>query len=167
MCYYITPFYKNIQHSTPTFLHVATVGPSTTYPKASWSYSTEDLLRPSISLQLTSVLPVTCYVAVLWPEFSPQWQSDHCLWGCSGIQSRDEHLKLARSMFLLLWQMIIPHHLNCCNNYKKKIWMWCLVNLIPGTIIITLHTQEINLVHQSVCLSVCLSVNQFVSTVLG
>ena len=35
--------------------------------------------------------------------------------------------------------------------------MWCLVNLIPDTIIITLHEHAISFV--------CLSVSQFVSTV--
>jgi len=41
----------------------------------------------TLSLQLTSILPVTCYVAVLWPDLWLQWQSDHCLWDCSGVQS--------------------------------------------------------------------------------
>ena len=33
----------------------------------------------TLSLQLTSVLPVTCYAAVLWPELWLQWKSDHWL----------------------------------------------------------------------------------------
>ena len=32
-----------------------------------------------VSLELTSVLSVTCYVAALWPELWLQWKSDHCL----------------------------------------------------------------------------------------
>ena len=39
----------------------------------------------TLSLQLTSVLPVTCYATVRWQELWHQWQSDHCLWGCSGV----------------------------------------------------------------------------------
>ena len=38
----------------------------------------------SLSLQLTSVLPVTCYVAVLWPELWLQCQLIDCFQGCSG-----------------------------------------------------------------------------------
>ena len=30
--------------------------------------------RASISFQLTSILPVTCFVVVLWPELWLQWQ---------------------------------------------------------------------------------------------
>ena len=30
-------------------------------------------------LQLTSVLPATCFDAVLWPELWLQWQSDQCV----------------------------------------------------------------------------------------
>ena len=77
VCYYITPLYKNIQHPTSTFLHAAIIGPSTR--QLDPTCSTEDLLRASISLQLTSVLPVTGYVAVLWPQLWLQWQSEHCL----------------------------------------------------------------------------------------
>ena len=60
-----------------------------------WSTLTEPMVLGSaltfsdskkLSSQLTSVLPVTCSVAVLWPELWLQWQSDRCLWGCSGIR---------------------------------------------------------------------------------
>ena len=39
----------------------------------------------TLSFQLTSVLPMTCYVAVLWPELWLQCQSDYCSWGYSGV----------------------------------------------------------------------------------
>ena len=46
----------------------------------------------TLSLQLTSVLPVTCYGAVLWPELWLQWRSDHCLRGYSAWgKIRHEH----------------------------------------------------------------------------
>ena len=35
--------------------------------------------RTSNSLQLTSILPGTCYLAVLWPELQLQCQLGHCL----------------------------------------------------------------------------------------
>ena len=41
----------------------------------------------TLSLQLTSDLPVTCYPVVLWPELWLQCQSVDCVRGCSGIQS--------------------------------------------------------------------------------
>ena len=50
----------------------------------------------TLSLQLTSILPVTCYAAVLWPDPWLQCQSDHCLWGCSGVQSDMNTLELGR-----------------------------------------------------------------------
>ena len=39
----------------------------------------------TLSLQLTSILPVTCCVAVLWPELWLQLEPDHCGLGCSGV----------------------------------------------------------------------------------
>ena len=45
---------------TPTFFRVVAIGPIITYPETALT----GLFRASISLQLTSVLPVTCYVAV-------------------------------------------------------------------------------------------------------
>ena len=48
----------------------------------------------TFSLHLTSIFPVTCYAAVLWPDLWLQWQSDHCLWGCSGVQSDMNTLEL-------------------------------------------------------------------------
>ena len=55
-----------------------------------WYISTYSLTftfsdNKTLSLQLTSVLSVICYVAVFWPELWLQCQSDHCLWGCSGV----------------------------------------------------------------------------------
>ena len=38
-----------------------------------------------VSVQLTSVLPVTYYVAVLWPEIWLQCQSDQWFWRYSGL----------------------------------------------------------------------------------
>ena len=38
-----------------------------------------------LSLQLTSILPVTCYLAVLWPELWLQWKSGHWFRGYSGL----------------------------------------------------------------------------------
>ena len=61
------------------------------------------IARHSLSLQLTSVLPVTCYAAVLWPELRLQWQSADCLWGCSGIQPDTNTPQQTNFKFLLPW----------------------------------------------------------------
>ena len=39
----------------------------------------------TLSLQLTSILPVTCYLAVLWPELWLQWKSGHWFRGYNGL----------------------------------------------------------------------------------
>ena len=52
----------------------------------------------SISLQLTSIFPVTCYFAVLWPQLQLQWQSGHCLWGYSGLWSNMNKLDCKREL---------------------------------------------------------------------
>ena len=36
-------------------------------------------------IQLTAMLVMTCYTAELWPDLRLQSQSDHCLWGYSGV----------------------------------------------------------------------------------
>ena len=54
----------------------------------------------TLSLQLTSVLPVTCYVSVLWPELWLQSQSDHWLQGCSGV-CRHEHTSVRSTIYKL------------------------------------------------------------------
>ena len=65
----------------------------------------------TLSLQLTSVLPVTCYIPVLWTEQWLQWQSDHWLWGCSGV-CRHEHtwdrLTLNKFHLFVAMAMTIP-----------------------------------------------------------
>ena len=42
------------------------------------------VLTDFFNLRLTSILSVSGYVAVLWPELWLQCQSDQCLRGCSG-----------------------------------------------------------------------------------
>ena len=42
------------------------------------------IIRTLISLQLTSILSVTCLVVVLWPELWLQWRSKNCGRDCSG-----------------------------------------------------------------------------------
>ena len=44
----------------------------------------------TLSLQLTSALPVTCCVVALWTELWLQWRSVDCLWSCSGYTPRFE-----------------------------------------------------------------------------
>ena len=52
------------------------------------------LTSETLRFQLTSVLAVTCYVAILWPELWLQWKSDHCERGCSGVSSDINTLEL-------------------------------------------------------------------------
>ena len=59
----------------------------------------------SFILKLTSVLPMTYYVAVLWPELWLQCWSVDWGWGCSEIQTH--HNKLNASVAMA---MIAPHH---------------------------------------------------------
>ena len=58
----------------------------------------------TLSLQLTSVLPVTCYVAVLWPELWLQCQSADCIRAYSGIQPDTNTPQQTNYKFLLPWQ---------------------------------------------------------------
>ena len=65
-----------------------------------------------LSLKLTSVLSVTCYAAVLWPELWLQYQSVDCSRGCSGIRYKDRKINLSVAM-----AMITPHH-------QRSQWYW-------------------------------------------
>ena len=47
-------------------------------------YSTYTVLFRVSSSQLTSILSVTCFVAVLWPDLRLQWRSKNCGRHCSG-----------------------------------------------------------------------------------
>ena len=65
--------------------------PRRSQPMVSWILF--NLMFPgskTLSLQLTSALPVTCCVAVLWTELWLQWRSVDCLWSCSGYTPRFE-----------------------------------------------------------------------------
>ena len=64
----------------------------------------------TLSLQLTSVLPVTCYAAVLWPELWLQCQSDHCIWGCSGVCRHELDPQFQIPCFCCHMAMTTPHH---------------------------------------------------------
>ena len=46
--------------------------------------STHTVLFRASSLQLTSILSVTCFVAVIWSELWLQWKSKNCGRHCSG-----------------------------------------------------------------------------------
>ena len=48
-------------------------------------YLTERINLYMYCSTLTSVLPVTCFAAMLWPELWLQWRSDYCGLGCSGV----------------------------------------------------------------------------------
>ena len=93
-----------------------------------WYISTYSLIltfpdNKTLSLQLTSVLPVTCFVAVFLPELWLQSQSDHCLWGCSGYADMNTleldpqfHIKQI-PCFCCHMAMTTPHH-------QRRQWYW-------------------------------------------
>lgn len=79
------------------------------------------------SLQLTSTLPLTCYVAVLWPELWFQFLSNHCIRGCSWVVRQNTykinqldplpHLTHFRFLLLVLY---------CNDNFwpPEEQWYW-------------------------------------------
>ena len=78
----------------------------------------------TLSLQLTSVLLVTCYVPVLWPELWLQCQLDHCFWGCSGVYPDMNTLELDSQFHIKQIPCFCCHMAMTTSHYQRRQWYW-------------------------------------------
>ena len=101
--------------------------------KPNQPYSTYTFLfRASISLQLTSILPVTCFVAVLWPELWLQQKSENYGRHCCG-----DNMHAESKPYTLLFQVFIyseakKMYLCSCSNNIIKLNMYQFIFLAPA-----------------------------------